>query len=330
MISEDKVRSVSGKTVAITGANGFIGRDLVQRLTANADAQIRLLMRGHRSPTLLSQRLTVTQGNLQLPETLGEFLVPGCTVVNLAYDSSASQSDNLLAARNLARACVENQVKRLIHCSTAVVFGRCADTVVNEESICDPRTEYGVTKLMVEQVLCEEARGRCEIVILRPTAVFGPGGQALLKLAAQLAHGSRPLNYLRSCLFSKRRVNLVCVDNVSAAIQFFIESENRMDREVFIVSQDEEPDNNFQYVEKYLLTGLTGHDYILPPLTMPPVILSWLLHMRNRDVVDPQRAYDPGKLRRAGHYPKVSLSTGLASYIEWLQEQSRTTRRMIL
>lgn len=330
MISDDKVRSVSGRTIAITGANGFIGRDLVQRLAANANAQIRLLIRGDRSQTLQSPRLTVTQGNLQSPETLGKILVPGCTVVNLAYDSSAPQSANLLAARNLARACVENQVKRLIHCSTAVVFGRCADTVVNEESICDPRTEYGVTKLMVEQVLCEEALGRYEIVILRPTAVFGPGGQALLKLAAQLAHGSRLLNYLRSCLFSKRKMNLVCVDNVSAAIQLFIESENRMDREIFIVSQDEEPDNNFQYVEKYLLAKLTGHDYILPPLTMPPAILPWLLRMRNRDVVNPQRVYDSSKLQSAGFRPLVPLGSGLATYIDWYQEQVVSGRRATL
>ncbi len=330
LISEGKVRSVGVKTIAITGANGFIGRNLVQRLTANDDVQIRLLIRGPRSPALRSPRLTVTQGNLQEPETLANFLVPGCTVVNLAYDSSVPQSANLLAARNLARVCAENQVNRLIHCSTAVVFGRCADTVVNEECLCDPRTEYGITKLMVEQALREEARGRFEIVILRPTAVFGPGGQALLKLAAQLAHGSRTLNYLRACLFGKRSMNLVCVDNVSAAIQFFTESENRMDGEIFIVSQDEDPDNNFQYVEKCLLAKLTGNDYVLPRLIMPPAILSWFLRMRNRDVVNPQRVYDSSKLQRAGFRPIVPLDAGLAAYAEWCLEQVVSGRRAAL
>jgi nucleoside-diphosphate-sugar epimerase len=321
LISEGKVRSVGEKTVAITGANGFIGRNLVQLLIANDDVQVRLLIRGSRSPALRSPRLTVVQGNLLAPEMPASFLVPGCTVVNLAYDSGAPRSANLLAARNLARVCSENQVKRLIHCSTAVVFGRCADDVVNEESLCAPRTEYGITKLMIEQVLREEARGHFEIVILRPTAVFGPGGQALLKLAAQLAHGSRTLNYLRSCLFSKRKMNLVCVDNVSAAIQFLAESENRMDGETFIVSQDDEPDNNFQYVEKFLLAKLAGHDYALPRLPLPPAILSWFLLMLKRDVVNPERVYDSSKLQRAGFRPIVPLGSGLAAYVEWYQEQ---------
>jgi len=330
LISEGKVRSVDRKIVAITGANGFIGRNLVQRLIANDDVQIRLLTRGPRSPALQSPRLTVVQGNLQAPESLVNLLVPGCTVVNLAYDSSAPQSDNLLAARNLAKVCATSQVNRLIHCSTAVVFGRCADTVVNEESLCVPRTEYGITKLMVEQVLREEARGRFEIVLLRPTAVFGPGGQALLKLAEQLVHGSRTLNYLRSCLFSKRKMNLVCVDNVSAAIQFLAESKNRMDGEIFIVSQDDEPDNNFQYVEKCLLAKLAWHDYALPRLSLPPAILSWFLHMLKRDVVNPQRVYDSSKLQRAGFRPIVPLGSGLAAYIEWYQEQVASGRRVAL
>jgi nucleoside-diphosphate-sugar epimerase len=309
-------------TVAITGANGFIGRNLVQHLTMRGDVQIRVLVRDSRSTTLQHANVTLIQGDLASSEALKNFLVPGCTVINLAYDSLAPQTANLAAMRNLVEACGDSHVRRMIHCSTAVVFGRCAEEVVNEKSACDPQTEYGMTKLLIEQALREYACGRFEAVILRPTAVFGPGGQALIKLANDLLCGSRAVNYLRSCLFNERKMNLVCVNNVTAAIIFLAETSSKVDGEVYIISEDDNPANNFRYVEQYLLTKLGGGDYVWPRLSAPPMILSWFLRVLGRDVDKPQRVYDSSKIRRTGFSHVESLEHGLAVFAEWYRGKS--------
>jgi nucleoside-diphosphate-sugar epimerase len=309
-------------TVAITGANGFIGRNLVQYLTIRGDVQIRVLVRDPHSTILQHANVTLIQGDLASSGALKNFLVPGCTVINLAYDSLAPQTANLAAMRNLAEACGDSHVRRMIHCSTAVVFGRCAEEVVNEKSACEPQTEYGNTKLLIEQALREYARGRFETVMLRPTAVFGPGGQALVKLANDLLCGSRAVNYLRSCLFNERKMNLVCVNNVTAAIMFLAETRSKVDGEVYIISEDDNPSNNFRYVEQYLLAKLGRGNYVWPRLSVPPMILSWLLRTLGRDVDKPRRIYDSSKIRRAGFCHVEALEHGLAVFVEWYRGKS--------
>lgn len=308
------------QTVAIIGANGFIGRNLLRRLSDQGDTQIRLLSRRSRGFAPDSNQVTVVEGDLEVAESLQALLVPGCTVVNLAYDSRSPRATNLAAARNLATACVKHRVRRLIHCSTAVVFGRSPDTIVTERSVCEPRTEYGITKLMIEDILEQELCGTVELIIVRPTAVFGPGGQGLMKLARQLLNGKQSLNYLRSCLFDQRAMNLVCVDNVTAAFQHLIQVRQNLDREIFIVSQDEDSGNNFQYVEQILMEQFKLRGYAFPRVPLPPSILSAILYLRGQDVVDPDRRYDSGKLYSTGFLAESSLEAGLMAFGKWYLE----------
>ena len=77
---------------------------------------------------------------------------------------------------------LKKHIKRLIHCSTAVVAGRVNDNIVTEQTECNPRTEYEKTKYQIEQILTQKARNHFPLTILRPTAVFGENGKNLLKL----------------------------------------------------------------------------------------------------------------------------------------------------
>ena len=303
--------------VAVTGASGFIGSHLLELLAARADMRVRALVRG--SHRLKNGNIMPVSGDLMRRETLTDFIVPGSVVVNLAYLEDKPREENLKAAANLAETCRQAGIRRLIHLSTAVVAGRSGG-VVNEGTSCQPLTEYERTKEEVERLLQWEYGRFFEVVVLRPTAVFGPRGKNLLGLADGRTRGSRIVNYLKSCLLDKRRMNLVCIANVVAAIVFLMEAQEKLSGEIFIVSDDEDPANNYRDVERYLMRRFGIADHRLPRIPLPPLILSLLLLLKGRSNWSPATVYDGGKLAAAGFKKPTSFGEGLDSFAAWYDE----------
>ena len=226
----------------------------------------------------------------------------------------------------MAEACARAKVKRFVHCSTVGVWGKVSVGVIDEETPCKPKTEYGITKLAIEQILQEKSRNAFETVILRPTIVFGPGNIGLQNLADRIMRKAGIENYIRSCLLDRRRLNLVCVDNVTGAIAFFIDTEKNIDGGIFIVSDDEDPSNNYRFVEKYLMNSFGRRDYSFPRIAMPSFILARLLRLLGRPNVNPHCIYDGEKLRSTGFKKPVSFEEGLASFAEWYKEVQRVRK----
>lgn len=308
------------RTVAITGASGFIGKHLVAQLLREGCCQVRVLSRDRQrdlQECRFGSEVEIFEGDLDDPHTLSNFLMPDCTVINLVYQWGAGEKRNRSCMRNLVDACKEAGVARLIHCSTAAVAGRVADDLIDEKTRCQPVTDYGVTKLKIEQDILDASKNAFEAIVLRPTAVFGIGGEPIKKLAADLSGGSHWKNYLKSSLFGRRRMNLVHVANVVAAIVFLIHDTRRLEGEVFIVSDDDDPMNNFVDVEEFLMDALGVKRYNLPRLPLPLTVLKWLLLLLGRNNVNPRCDFDTGKLCRLGFKNPISLCEGLAEYAIW-------------
>lgn len=309
------------QTIAITGASGFIGKRLVMELARTGDYEVRVFSRNRQRDLMeknFPSTVKIVEGDLHDSASIEKLVKPGCTVINLAYLRNDGESENLAAIDKLLAACQDAAIGRLIHCSTAEVAGRVRKNRITEETPCNPVTEYGITKLKIEQAVAKAAaRKYFDAAIVRPTAVFGVEGEQLQKLTGDLRIGNPWLNYAKSCLFGKRRMNLVNIGNVVAAIIFLIRYPNPIGGEVFIVSDDDDPKNNFAYVERFLMGALDIDDYPLPRLTLPPWMLSALLAICGRNNTNPLCNYDPGKLLRLGYERPISLERGLAEYAVW-------------
>lgn len=324
MINLERTEVAEGRrmhTIAITGASGFIGKRLVMELARTGDYEVRVLSR-NRQRDLMERKfpsaVRIIEGDLHDAASIEKLVKPGCTVINLAYLRNCGESENLAVTDKLLAACRDAAVGRLIHCSTAEVAGRVRENRVTEETPCNPVTEYGITKLKIEQAVAKAAAQKYfDAAIVRPTAVFGAEGEQLQKLASDLRTGNPWLNYAKSCLFGERRMNLVNIGNVVAAIIFLIRYPNPIGGEVFIVSDGDDPKNNFAYIERFLLDALDIDDYPLPRLALPLWMLSALLAIRGRNNTNPLCNYDPGKLLRLGFERPISLADGLAEYAVW-------------
>lgn len=299
-------------TIVVIGATGFIGEHLLNALAERNNIKIRVLV--HRNKAKSHANIKFIEGDLLKPDSLDVLLSENCTVINLAYLAR----DNLEAMTNLAKACAKNQVKRLIHCSTAVVAGRVSSNLVTESIHCNPVSEYEKTKMHMEEILFDAAIGKFEISILRPTAVFGSGGKNLLKLVNELMTVNQWVSYVRSCLFNHRSMNLVCVENVVAALVFLLDAE-KIDREIFIISDDDSPINNYRDVENRLLAKF-GKSYCIPIIFVPEFILVVLLRLTGKSNINPSIKYSDQKLIALGFKKPQNLKAGIDSFAEWCKD----------
>ena len=176
------------KTIAIIGASGFIGRNLVASLILLGQYKIRILSRDSFLDVDIqeSDLLEVRDGDLNDIDSLLRFLEPQFIVINLVYLWSGGIDLNLSIINNLLDACKRVGIARLVHCSTAAVYGRVFDESITEKNVCFPISEYGVVKLQTEKLIQSISMNNFEVAILRPTSVFGVGGDPLKKMVVNI------------------------------------------------------------------------------------------------------------------------------------------------
>lgn len=244
---------------------------------------------------------------------LDRLLVEGCTWINLVHLEFPSDQARRAALAPIMEICRRRAVRRVVHCSSAMVVGRSSANVVDEDTPCRPRGSYETSKLALEACFRQELPGT---TVLRPTAVFGAGGRNLVKLAADLVGRPRWLNYLKSSVQGSRRMNLVHVDNVVAALEFLAAASD-VAGEVFIISDDEYPANNFRDVERLLMRELGVAAYRLRSMPAPALVLSSVLRLAGRSNVNPGRTYDASKILGRGLKKPMPFDEGLRSFAAW-------------
>lgn len=309
--------------IAVTGATGFIGRRLVGHLVARGDAAVRVLVRNYSAIAGTGVGNGAKVGDMRDPAALAQILEEGCTWVNVAQLDLPSEADQINVMASLMEVCRKRRIKRLVHCSTAVVAGRSSVAVVNENTDCQPGNRYEATKLAIERFLIQKNSDSLEVAVLRPTAVFGPRGRNLIKLATDLERRPAIVNYLKSCLEGSRRMNLVHVDNVVAALAFLIDTPECVAGEIFIISDDEYPGNNYRDVERRLMAGLGIPDYPVAPAATPQWILSAALRAAGRTNIYPYRVYDCSKIVGFGLKKPVTFDQGLSDFVTWYRDRNR-------
>ena len=313
-------QSVKKETIILLGASSYIGRHILQNESWTCVFKIKAVSRlgaVGKQIQALNQKNEFITTDLTDYQAVQKLFTPGSIVINLAYSWLGGEKENLRMIDNIIEAGKSKKIKRLVHCSTAAVVGRASDEMVTETSSCFPKTEYGITKLKIENTLLEIKQKNFDVVILRPTSVFGPDGEPLKKLAREIMHGNRIKNYLKYCLFGSRRMNLVPINNVIDAIMFIAKNANDLKGQTFIVSDDHSPENNFTDVTRILSSKLSIPEYPIPKIPIPLVFLGFLLRLMGRNNINPRCNYSSEKIRKLGFVPQVTFQTALNEYAEW-------------
>lgn len=179
----EAAEGLRGRLVLVTGAGGFIGCRLAERLVLQCGAEVRALARSFAGAVRLARLpVTVLQGDVTDPGAVAA-AVQGCAAVfHCAYGTRGSQRlrsrVNRLGTRRVLEAAAGAGVGRVVHLSTLMVYGRTSDGDLTEEA---PRRRlgnaYARSKLAAERTALAFARaGRVPATVLQPTAVYGPYG----------------------------------------------------------------------------------------------------------------------------------------------------------
>lgn len=310
----------------VTGGTGFIGRHLIASLVADG-MRVKALTRQLPSAGSAPAAVEWVLGDAADAEIWRRLLEKNCTLINLAFSNIVATASAIATTEKMIEACAEGKVGHLIHCSTVSVYGRARESVLTEESACHPADSYGQIKLRIEQTLTEKVNDRFALTILRPSTVFGEGGDALMKLVTDLVYGRRLRSYLKSSLFSRRRTYLIPVETVVAAIRFVASRPESSRPSTFIVSDDEEPLNNFRDVEHIIMDELGLRPYPVPPLPLPKSLLEGLMKILGRSNANTQTIYRSDKLAALGFVKPLRLEAALRRFAGGWKETPQGYRR---
>jgi nucleoside-diphosphate-sugar epimerase len=288
--------------IVLLGGSGFVGTHLIQKLLSYDDYSLSLL--SHKTPLvvpILAKNVRLVNGNFFDEKSLDVLIGPGSIVINLAYLNNDTRATNVEGLQNVLAVCMRKRIKKFIHISTAVVAGRASALEINEKVVDVPFSEYEKTKLELEDLVVSTfSYTNTASVILRPTAVFGDLGKNAIKIMDEIIEGNLVKNYIKTCLFNNRRLNLLPVSYLVSAITFFIAKQSLENNDVFIVSADDEIDNNYQYVEQTIRQSLGLKNHLIPIIPVPKFVLTILLKLMGRSNIYPSRVYSAKKLKACG------------------------------
>jgi nucleoside-diphosphate-sugar epimerase len=213
---------VTKRRVLVTGASGFIGRVLVERLL-EAGYDVRAATRDGRSfpGSVDVADISAPIDTVDWKPILAgvDFVVHLAGLVHVAnrYGTPVTfDSINRQTTKNLARAAKEAGVARFVFISSVrAQTGSSADRPVRETDVPRPTNDYGRSKLAAED---EVRASGVPFTILRPVAVYGPHSKGNIKTLARLALTPLPLPVPA---FRGRR-SLLGIDNFISAILYVL------------------------------------------------------------------------------------------------------------
>ena len=181
----------------VTGATGFTGGHLAQRLAAQGD-RVRALVRDReKAGALATAGIEVVVGDITSRDQLRDALRGVDVVYNIAalyreagLPAAAYRAVNAEAVATIVELAAETGVRRVVHCSTVGVHGDIEHPPANEDAPLRPGDVYQETKVEGEALgRTAAARTGVELVIARPTGIYGPGDRRLFKLFGEIARG---------------------------------------------------------------------------------------------------------------------------------------------
>ncbi len=182
-----------GKTVVVTGAGGFIGSHLVERLVADGAhvrAMLRYTSRGQRGcldsvaePVL--EHVTVTLGDVRDFDAVREVVRGADAVFHLAaligipysYEHPQEVIDtNIIGTSNVLLAAKElGKLERVVLTSTSEVYGTALRVPMDEEHPLQAQSPYSATKIAGDALGLSFHRSfGLPVTIVRPFNAYGP------------------------------------------------------------------------------------------------------------------------------------------------------------
>jgi nucleoside-diphosphate-sugar epimerase len=173
------------KTAFVTGANGFIGLNLIGELNKQDWKVIAYDLPSADLKYLHHYEVELVRGNLSDADLLCRSIPEGADAVfHLAGNTSAwaknnarQYIDNVGGTRNMVDAALEKRVRRFIFTSSISAYGHHPHDCINERTVSNALTcgmQYHKTKFLAENIIKDAVKKGLNAVMLNPCNIIGP------------------------------------------------------------------------------------------------------------------------------------------------------------
>ena len=216
----------------ITGATGFVGGRLAERLRERGDDVVCLVRSPDKAARLESLGCALVRGDLKDADAIRSGMA-GCEAVfhvaadyrvGLRPSSHDSMTDSNVGGttRVLDAAAAEPAVKRVVYVSSIVVNGDTRGKAVDETYVHPQQghtSHYERTKFQAHKVAEEKAAAGVPVVIVQPGSIYGKGDTSVTGgLIQQAARGKLPMVSFPAAGFTMVHIDDV-VDGILAAYE---------------------------------------------------------------------------------------------------------------
>jgi len=236
--------------VLVTGANGFVGSNLVDYLAAH-DIYVKCLV--HHKDQLkwineLQGKVEIIVGDILEINSLKNAVQGVDIVFHLAGVVKSFQKKdffciNVQGTENLLKAIItyNPNLKRFLYMSSQSASGpSCDGKAVTEQDSCYPVSEYGRSKLEAEKKVLSYT-DLIPVTILRPSSVYGPRDRDLFFLFDLINRGIMPFMGIRERFFNFcyiddliKATTLASIHKHSIGQTYFIHSDGKFSLNQFI------------------------------------------------------------------------------------------------
>ncbi len=323
-----------GRKVLVTGAAGFTGSNLCNRL-AELNAEVTAFVRSNGAKAKFHSNVHILSGDLTNIEDCNRAVEGMDTIFHVAaVFRSVNVTDSYLtsvhvnATEHLVRAAKAANCRRFVHTSTIGVHGHVKNGPGDEETEFSPGDTYQITKAEGEHRAVALAKELgVALTVVRPCAIYGPGDTRFLKLV-------RPINKRRFVMIGdgEARYHFVHIDDLVSGYLLAGEVDAAVG-EAFVIGGAEAPTLN------ELASDIAGILNVSAPKLKVPIgpvkAAAWLcekvsallnvepiLHRRRLAFFTKNRQFSIEKAQRLlGYEPKVDLDSGLRTLIAWYRAE---------
>lgn len=319
--------------VLVTGATGFVGGFLCNHLLMKG-LNVRGTLLHSESPAVLDPRVEPAEIEPLGSDTPWGHALSGIdAIIHLAarvHIMADPATDpltefrrvNTEGTKRLAHEAANAGVRRMVFISSIKVNGEESATPYTEDSPCQPTDPYGVSKWEAEQALRQiEAETGLEVVVVRPTLVYGPGVGANFLNLMKVVHRGIPLPF--ASIVNRR--SLIYVGNLVDALTVCTIHPNAAGR-TFLVSDGEDVSISELVRRTAAALGLSARLFPVPASLMR---LAGTLTGRSEVVnrLTGSLAVDSSRIRRElGWTPPFKMEEGLRATAEWFLKSQGAAR----
>ncbi len=322
----------------VTGATGFTGSSLVNKLHESGD-KITVIVRDKNKFRQKFgdnyKNIEIVEGSISDPAVVEQAMKDIDRVFNIAavyrtvgLPESAYWETHVKGTKILLDAAKSHNVKKFVHCSTVGVHGHIEAPPADEEYPFNPGDIYQKTKLEGENLVVDfYNKTKLPVVIIRPTAIYGPGDYRLLKLF-KLAAQKLTLVLGKGNIF----YHMVHIDDLVDAFILASEKEEAVGQK-FIIGSNEvltlneilemiadilnKPLSRLHLPIKPFVYLSRACEKICGTLNVEPII-----HERRIHFFSKSRAFDTSKAKSLLEFhPRKNLRAGFTETINWYRTE---------